>query len=389
MNVIQQGILVLIKCALANKAGILPEGFSLEESEKLILRHQIVGLAYEGALLCSIPKDDPVMQRLFQNYYRQIIRDEKQKFALKLLYDAFEENGFDYLPVKGLDMKKLYPNPAMRPMGDADVLIRMDQYEDIRRVMAQLGYQEGNQTGHELIWDCPMLHLELHKQLMSHYYPDLQNYYGDGWKFAVPSKGHRYTYSPEDMYIYHFAHLVKHYRRGGIGLRHVLDLWLFRNSNTAMDMDYVAAEMERLRLSKFHQNVWKMIDYWFADGESDEVTEYLTNFFFSSGSWGNHTNFQRFIAMKDKKQGLQQHNSRFGKAMALLFPEISSMKKIFPILEKQPWLLPVMWVVRWVRVILFRRKNIAKVRSQWKYSSEKEINEYEASLHYVGLHYDV
>ena len=389
MNEMQSGVLMLVKSALTGKVGVLPAGFSLEQAERMIIKHQIVGLAYEGAIICGVPKSDSVMQRLFQIYYQHTIRDEKQKNALKKLYQAFEENGFDYLPVKGLDMKKLYPNPAMRPMGDADVLIRMEQYEKIRPVMMQLGYQEGEQTGHELIWDCPALHLELHRQLMSSYFPDLQNYYGDGWKYAVLLQGHRHTYAPEDMYLYHFAHLVKHYRRGGIGLRHVLDLWLFRNSNPTINWDYVEQELARLRLQEFHQNICKMVACWFSDGDTDEITEYLTDFFFNSGSWGNKANFRRFIGLKDKKQGVESHKSRFVKAITLIFPGLSAMKLKFPVLDKLPWLLPFMWPVRWVQVLLYRKENITKVRADWKYSSQKEINEYEASLRYVGLHYDV
>lgn len=389
MDSIQQGTIMLVQSALDKKAYVLPENFSMEKAEKLILKHQIVGLAYEGAVLCGVSKANPVMQRLFQIYYQQILRDEKQRKALDRLFQTFEKNGIDYLPVKGLDMKKLYPNPAMRPMGDADVLIRMEQYGNIREIMQNLAYQEGEQTGHELIWDCPALHLELHKQLMSSYFPDLQSYYGNGWGFAMPLKGHRYTYRPEDMYIYHFAHLVKHYRRGGIGLRHVLDLWLFKKNNPTMDMTYVETELERLRLCEFYNNLWKMINYWFADGQTDEITDYLTEFFFNSGSWGDKANFTRFIALKNKKQGLEDHKNRFAKAVALIFPGLTSMKGKFPVLNRYPWLLPVMWPVRWGQVLLFRRGNIKKVRDQWKYSSDEEISEYEASLQYVGLYYDV
>ena len=230
MNDIQNGVLILVKSILTGKPGVLPEGFSVEQAENMIVKHQIVGLAYEGAVMCGVSKQDPAMQRLFAKYYQQILRDQKQTTALHKLFATFDRDGIDYLPVKGLDMKALYPNGAMRTMGDADVLIRMEQYDRIRRLMVELGYVEGEQTGHELVWDSNALHLELHKQLMSSYHPDLQRYYGDGWKLAKLALGNRYTYSLEDMYIFLFAHFVKHYRRSGIGIRHVLDLWLYQNA---------------------------------------------------------------------------------------------------------------------------------------------------------------
>ena len=116
----QIGVLVLIKSARTGQAYPLPEGFSLAECEKLILRHQVVGMAYEGAVLCGVSKVEPVMQRFFEKYYQHIIRSEKQMVILEKLFATFDEQDIDYLPVKGVNLKKLYPNPAMRIMGDAD-----------------------------------------------------------------------------------------------------------------------------------------------------------------------------------------------------------------------------------------------------------------------------
>ena len=163
--------------------------------------------------------------------------------------------------------------------------------------------------------------------------------------------------------------------------------WLFKNNNPDMDMGYIEGEMARLRLADFHQNLCRMMDSWFADGKPDEITDYLTDFFFSSGSWGSKQNFQRFMAMKQKKL-CEIEPSRSKRGMLLLFPGLKIMQDKYPVLTKAPWLLPLMWPVRWVTVLLFRRKNITLVKESWKYSSDKEINEYEASLQYVGLHYD-
>lgn len=387
MNEIQQGLLVLIKSAVDKQPMALPEGFSMDAAEKQIYRHQIVGLAYEGAVLCGISQQDPVMVRLFQKYYQQILRNQKQTAALNKLFETFDANGIDYLPVKGLDMKALYPDPAMRTMGDADVLIRMEQYDRIKPLMLELGYTEGKPTGNELIWDCPALHLELHRQPMSSYHPDIQRYYGDGWKLAKPLKNNRYTYTAEDMYIFLFVHFVKHYRRAGIGLRHVLDIWLYREQNPALDYAYVRRELETLRLNAFHENLLRLIDYWFKDGEADEVIAYISEFIHSSGSWGSHENQTRFMAVKKKKLGEEQR-SRFFWGLVLIFPGLSTMKTKFPFLKKAPWLLPVMWPVRWIRVLLFQHKDITCIQEDWKYSSGKEMNAYEEALHYVGLHYD-
>ena len=388
MNEIQQGLLVLIKSAVDKQPMALPEGFSMDAAEKQIYRHQIVGLAYEGAVLCGISQQDPVMVRLFQKYYQQILRNQKQTAALNKLFETFDANGIDYLPVKGLDMKALYPDPAMRTMGDADVLIRMEQYDRIKPLMLELGYTEGKQTGHELIWDCPALYLELHRQLMSSYHSDLQKYYGDGWKLAKPLTGNRYTYSLEDMYIFLFAHFVKHYRRAGIGLRHVLDIWLFRENNPTLDHDYVQREMESLHLNEFHKNICSLIDYWFKGAKADEKIEFISEFIFTSGSWGSHANHMRFVALREKKMQEKNHTSKKSAKMELLFPSKKNMVRRYPILHKLPWLLPFLWPVRWVTVLLFRHDSIRKAQNNVKYQTKKEVDQYDEDLSYVGLHYE-
>ena len=46
----------------------------------------------------------------------------------KCSFTIAEENGIDYLPLKGYNLKKLYPKPELRTMGDADVLIRLADF---------------------------------------------------------------------------------------------------------------------------------------------------------------------------------------------------------------------------------------------------------------------
>ena len=46
------------------------------------------------------------------------------------------------MPLKGCNMKALYPSPELRVMGDADILIRVEQYDRIRPIIQSLGFEE-------------------------------------------------------------------------------------------------------------------------------------------------------------------------------------------------------------------------------------------------------
>ena len=148
MNAVQQGIVTLIRSAITGKGYPLPADFRLEEAEELIIRHQIVGLSYEGALLCGLDNGSPAMRRLFQLYSQVVYRNNTQMAAVDKIMAAFEKENIDYLPVKGSVLKGLYPKPAMRVMTDADILIRLTQKDKITACMEALGYKEHMITDH-------------------------------------------------------------------------------------------------------------------------------------------------------------------------------------------------------------------------------------------------
>ena len=148
----QKGLLTLIRSAITSQPLPLPEGFDLEGTHNQIKYHEIVPLTYEGALLCGISKKTPAMNLLFQDYCRFFMRSEAQMQAIGRIYAAFDANKIDYLPVKGCNMKPLYPKPELRVMGDADILIRMEQYSQIVPIMESLGFEATQESDHEYIW---------------------------------------------------------------------------------------------------------------------------------------------------------------------------------------------------------------------------------------------
>ena len=276
------GILTLLKSAIIQQKIALPEKFQLQDADDHINRHHIASLIYEGALLCNIPQNDIRMLQLFPRYCKALQVSERQLRELERIYNAFEENGIDYMPLKGCKMKALYPKPELRNMGDADILIRTEQYDKIRSVMQSLQFTEGEETVHELVWKSDALYLELHKQLIPSYNQDFYGYFGDGWARAKYLNGSQYTMSPEDEFIYLFTHFTKHYRDGGIGCRHVVDLWVYLRSHPELDTDYIQTELKKLQLLDFYCNTRRLISTWFENQEPDPKTDFMTEFIFSA-----------------------------------------------------------------------------------------------------------
>ena len=385
MNGIQIGILTLIRSAVTGQSSPLPADFRLEEAEKLIISHQIVGLAYEGAVLCGIQKSEPVMGRLFQLYCQILFRSNMQLKAVDTLLSRFEESGVDHLPVKGCLLKHLYPNPAMRVMTDADILIRMEQYDAVRAIVTDLGYTEGEVADHAFVWKGKTIELELHRRLVPTTDADYYSYIGTGWQRAVHQQGHRYGLRPEDMYLFLFVHFTKHYRGGGIGLRQAVDLWVWHRAYPDMDRNYLARELEKLGLTVFHSHIMAMLDMWFEEAAPTERTAFISQFIFDSGSWGTKAQRSIFEGYANAKKTGSAKTGRLRAALEMVFPGRLAMAGRYPVLHKAPWLLPFLWPVRWVTALLFRRQNIRSCREKVGSMTAENIDSFQQSLEYVGL----
>ena len=384
MNITQQGVLVLLKSAVTGTAGQLPGEFSLEEALPIIRSHQLVTLAYAGAVHCGVPPMAPVMQQLLSRYGKLMLHGERQMKTVERICAAFEAQGIDYMPVKGCCMKPRYPSPELRIMGDADILIRMEQYERIRPLMLELGFEEVLTSDHELIWKRPELYLELHKRLIPSYNEDYYAYFGDGWLLGTHRRGHCYSMAQEDEYIYLFTHFAKHYRDGGIGCRHVMDLWVMRRWMQEPDDCYIRRELEKLGLERFHENMMRLLDHWFEDGAADDVTELISQFIFSSGSWGgleNHVLAMEARNLNRTKPGQLRRNAIF----RTIFPGAGQLKYRYPILQRRPYLLPAVWVWRWIDTLLFSREKIGRQKRRLDMIREGSVTAYQRSLDLVGL----
>lgn len=390
MNILQHSVIKIIQSALTGDKNHLPEGFELEQAVSVAKKHGIVALFYYGALQCGIEKSNPLMRELFYHTCQAISVSEQQMRAAAQLFESFDAAGVDYMPLKGTLLKAIYPKGEMRTMGDADILIRTEQYEKIKPIMQKLEYEEQVESDHELIWHKGSVHIELHKRLIPSYNKDYYEYFGDGWRLAKLSSGGgtRYELKAEDEFIYIFTHFAKHYRDAGIGIRHVLDIWVYKNAHPSMDEEYIKNELQALQLHEFYVNIVKTLEVWFEGKEADGVTELITQIIFSSGVYGTREAQILSEAVKASKSTGSSGNVRAVKLIREIFLPYKPMCKKFPVLERAPFLLPIMWVVRWVDALLFRRKNIAIKTNKLQTMSADKIDGYQQALNYVGLDFN-
>ena len=363
-----------------------PESVDWNTLYAIAAQHNVLNILAYGAVSEKYGLDTAVSSRFLKAMFDGIKLEEKQEKAFSGLFEAFENRGIDYMPLKGSVIKKIYAQPDMRRMSDADILIKKEQIKQAQTVMNELGYEFVLESNHEYNYaKPPYINIELHKLLVPSYNDDLYRYYGDGWRVAKHNGAtSRHEMSNEDFYVYTFIHFAKHYRDAGAGIKHLLDIWLYPKKIDCLDIDYVLRELEKLNVRVFFEHIQKLVLCWFEDGEFDETTREITTFILSSGEFGSVKNKASSKAIRDymNKDISKARKYRF---FRLVFPDFQQMKEGFPVLEKFPFLLPFMWVVRLVKGVLFKRNNIAYHKGRIENIDEEYIKAYIKHMDEVGL----
>lgn len=386
-DTLQKGIITLIQSALTGEALPLPEDFDLDSAEKLIQGHQIGSLIHEGAINCKLDPQLPIMKKLLQSTCQFMYVDECQRRLLAEVLDAFDQNSIAYMSLKGVLLKSLYPRPDMRAMGDADILIQLEQYDRIRPLMTELGFTEELESDHELVWTKSCLYLELHKRLIPSYNKDYAAYFGDGWRLAHPciDNPNRHEMTAEDQLLYLFIHFAKHFRDGGVGIRHMVDLYVYKKANPQLNEAYIAQELKKLQVYDFYCHICKTLRVWFENDTPNDKTQLITNTVFGSGSYGTKADRLAADGARLMAGGDSAKDVRRKQLLHMLFPSRKILCERYPILKKLPVLLPVMWIIRWISAVFCRRENIKIQQTRIQMMQEDRINRYQQALEAVDL----
>lgn len=383
----QIGIIALVKSALTGGRAEIPENFDWNGALNTAKKHHIIPMLYYGVQYSGITPPAEIMQFSELATFKNISVSQNQLYALEQIYKAFDENEIDYMPLKGSVLKFVYPKPEMRPMGDADILIKNEQTEKINAVISNLGYvkNESHKGDYDTVWDKKgVLHLELHWNIVSPINRVYYKYFQSGWQFARKENNdsRKYEMAPEDNLVYLFTHFANHYRYGGIGIRHLTDFYIFIMKNSGLDNKKIESALSEMGLLQFYKNVLNTADVWFNGKNSTEITDFITDKIFSSGSYG--TRAAHNVSSEIRISGAKGKHRLIKK----IFPARSDMEHNFPIVKKHPILIPFLWVFRWVRALLFRRKKIKSEYDNTKNVSSLQIDKYSEELKYVGLGFD-
>ena len=389
MLVQYKGILTLVKNALQDTPENPPKEFDLCEAVSVVKAHHLTGLVYNGALKCGYSPSEDVMVKLMSHYMKLIMQSENQLYEISNILSSFEQNRIDCMPLKGTLLKMMYPKPDMREMSDSDILIKKHQFEEINKTMTSLGFEFKTESDHEYIYKKGMVSVEFHTNLIPSYNRDMHAYYENIWEKANKTSGKNYIYemTPENNYIYNFVHMAKHYRDGGVGVKHFVDLWMVEQKGGSLDKGYIIGELKKMSLDKFYENIIDTVDVWFNGKEDTAVTDFITENVFEGGAYGSFEK-KRIAAETIVEDGASSEKNKYlSRVFKKIFPSYEDMCYGYPVLKKAPVLLPVMWVYR-ALLFSFLPQKRKQMKKTINLISIESISTYKESLEYVGLDLD-
>lgn len=380
-------ILDITKAVLLDKKQVeTPKNIDWNKIYSLCVYHGIASI-FTHAVKMGICKDvsDDIKTIFNKLWYKEIIIDENQKKAAEELFECFDKNQIDYLPLKGIELKSLYPYSDMRRMGDIDILIKNNQYDKIKNVMQNSGYEFVLESNHEYIFKKPpFVTIELHKFLIPTYNDDMHCYYRDGWSFAQRvGESNCFLLTNEDNYIYIMTHFAKHYRDGGAGIKYLIDLYLLKKHCNNMDFEYINNQFKRLNIDKFAKNIDFLLKVWFDNEKTTPLIEDMTNYIVLSGEYGTGGNKAIVKSIRENKdKSFEKIQSK--KYLNVIFPHYSTLKNKYRILKKLPVLLPIFYIWRIVSNV-FKFENIKRFKNNADFITTENMKFYYSHIKEVGL----
>ncbi|MBE5757099.1 MAG: hypothetical protein E7342_04785 [Clostridiales bacterium] len=314
-----------------------------ELSKKHDLAHLIADALDKNALFC----DEELKKKFLIELNKAVFRDEQRKYEFNKVSDVLFDAKIPFLPLKGIEISKLYPKTWMRTSCDIDILVKKEDLEKTKNILVdRLDYVLKTQTDHDVsLFSKSNVNLELHFSLFDD--DRLKDLLRDVWEYTVIENG-QFKMTNEMMYSYHIVHMAKHFKLGGIGVRYFIDEWLIRKKL------YFTNENELLKkanLLVFTNQIKNVSDVWFEGKENDifDIEQYVLY----SGLYGN---LENNVLIKTAKKG------KIKFLFSSIFLSFDCLKIQYPILLKHKWLAPFCQVARWFKLLFGKSRKHTKIK---------------------------
>ena len=368
------GMLSLLRYELCQ--GEEPNGeerqFLREHAEalyKLSKAHDVAHLVASAMKRMGLLGDDESSQRFAKQQMLALYRSEHICYELTQITALFEKRNIPFMPLKGAVLRPLYPEPWMRTSCDIDVLVREEDLErGVAALMEALEYRSERKKGpHDVqLYSPSNVHIELHYNLVEdHHANEASRILSKIWTLSHVKSGTvaHYEMRSEILYLYHLAHMAKHFQNGGCGIKPFLDMVIL-DQKIEYDQKVLDTLLKDSGLLTFANAARELTDVWFRGAKHTALTKKMEGYVISGGVYGSLTN--SVVVRQGKRGGKVRY------AWSRIFLPFDTLKFYYPILQRRKWLFPLMQVRRWGRLIFCggMKRSITELRINQDVSKE-------------------
>lgn len=344
-----------------------------DEIQKYAQSHQVEGIIYYQT------KNN----RFLPSFSASIYRYTNRVAVLEKIVSDFDR---PLAFVKGPEVAKKYPVPALRTMGDVDIIVHPEDKQLLHEYMINLGYC-CNQTDREWIYSKDYNYFEVHDCLVysiQRKTDEQEIFFNNCWIYR---DGTSFNWNFHLMFL--VFHLRKHFLNQGVGFRQFLDIAAVVKSCDDLDWRWIEDRFREIGLLRFASIVFALCNRWFDSDIhitcelSEEFIENTTEIIFDNGVFGfsNKENQKNVVVNRMKENGKIGMINQF---IYDLFLPLDKMKEIadYSFLKKQKYLLPYAWCKR--IFVNLKESNLDKLRTHY-FISFKEFQKREEYLKFWGI----
>ena len=379
MRKVYEDFIYLMRCTLNGESAKDFSGGDFGELFRIAQDHNMTNMLYYALQdNCSVP--DEISQELQKYHDLMVYKCAYQKAAEQEMERLFNENEIRYMLLKGCTVRDLYPSEDMREMADIDILVSKQDLEKIRKFMIASGYEfKGDRDHHDVYIKNEFVSVEVHYTVpgcLNEYFASLS------WSGAI-RHGFKYSLDVSENYIYLINHLHEHFIVGGIGVRSLLDIFLYEKEYvTDINWEYINLIFEEYGILDFVKNLRALNDAWFGQGRSDEMLDEMGEYVFKSGSYGRVTH-----AIMSSADGTESDVGVTLKALKkAIFLPVREMHNRMRILDKFPFLLPFGYLARLVSILFKQFRRLSGWTKSLRAVNAESVKKHKEMLERFGIH---
>lgn len=308
----------------------------------------------------TVPRS--IYEKLFVDFQKSVSQDAERAKFLNLMTDFCEEEKIDIMLLKGSCLREFYPQAEMRYMIDADILIHDCDSEKIDAFLIRRGFilRSPGEIHDEYVCKRTGIIVEIHKKLVSEENRAASFFNLDMTGRARPYSGYRFVkmLTVEDQYIYLIDHTAKHFYGSGITPRMILDFYVFyKKFAEEIDWEALSEKLVPLHYKTFERRLRALAQEWFSPEGAGVRKDAFSLYVLQNGCFGRNKNLYVSRAVRESKEDAPP--SKFKYVLRRLFPSFKMLRGKFPILEKRPYLTPLMffpWWATWFDTLFIKKK---------------------------------